>query len=186
MFGVLPAGDIHQAVVDHGSGDDVVLRAGAKDPLRFFGIDVKLPQQFRTPLAITGRIEGVHPAVATGEDCLRLAAQHPVGGARPLAVQDVAAGRFVGPQHFAGVFIQRDEARGVGRGKVDVRLVEAVGGVYQQDVSHRGDATTTHVVLRNAQLAHHVKDPYDIGFILHVVVDDNRLFAFLFRVGRVG
>ena len=164
VLGVLADGDVHHSFVDHRRGDDVVARAAAaeKHPDGVFGVGVELPQQLRSAVSIAGRVKAVDPAVAAGEDRLRLAPEHRIGRARPLPVQDVLARRGVGPQQLAGVLVEGDEARGVGRGQVDVRLIEPVRGVHQQDVARGRNAATAHVVLRHAQLAHHVEHPDDI------------------------
>ncbi len=52
-----------------------------------------------------------------------------------------------------------------GSRQIDVRLVEAVGSVDEQDVAGTGHRATAHVVLGHAHLAHHVVGPNDVPFI---------------------
>ena len=53
-----------------------------------------------------------------------------------------------------------------GRGDVVVLDVDAVRRADEQHVAGGGDRATAHVVLRDAQLLHHVEDPDDVGFVL--------------------
>ena len=70
-----------------GRGDEVAAVAvAAQLVLRILGIAVELPEQ------LVGRgVERIEPAVAAGEDDLRLAVDDAVGGIGPLAVLDQLA-----------------------------------------------------------------------------------------------
>ena len=71
--------------------------------------------------------EAIDPAVAAAKDHLRHAAEDRHRGARPLAVQDVLAGRIIGPIDLARVLVHRHEAGSIGAGIVTVRFIDAVG-----------------------------------------------------------
>ncbi len=94
-------GDVDQSVVDHRRADEMVSRGPAAHCVkRRFGVGVELPQQLGVALAVAFGGEAVEPAVAAGKQHLRHAAQHAVRWRRPLAVQDIQAGRFVGPENL--------------------------------------------------------------------------------------
>ena len=171
VLGIFADGDVHLAVVNHRRADDVVARGGRAERVeRRLRIAVELPEQLRVAFAVAGGIEAVEPAVAAAEDHLRLAAEHGVAGRRPLAVQDVGAGRLVGPEHLAGVLVEGHEARRVGGGDVVVLDVDAVRRADEEHVAGGGDRAGGHVVLRDAELLHHVEHPNDFGFVVGVAV----------------
>ena len=81
MLGILADGDVDQAVVDHRRGDDVVARAAAAEVhFESLGLESNFHSSFGVAVAVALRIETVDPAVAAGEDHLRHAAQHGIGG----------------------------------------------------------------------------------------------------------
>ena len=85
-------------------------RASAARPCAPVGIAVELPDQ------LAGRrLEAVEPAVAAGEDDLRLAVDLGVGRVGPLAFDDLVAGQVVLPGELAGLLVDGDEARRLGR-----------------------------------------------------------------------
>src|SRR5690606_22376156 len=166
VLGVLAHAQVHQPVVNHRGGNDLVAgAAAAQDVFRFLGVGVELPEQLRLAVLALVGAEAVQVTVATGEHHLRHATQHAIGGRRPLTVQDVGARRLVGPDQLASVLIQADEAGGIGGGQVDVAFVHAVGGADKEQIANRRDRATAHVVLGDAQLFHHVVDPDDVGFV---------------------
>ena len=75
VFRILADTDIDLVVVDHRSGNDVVLgTCPSQLPLGPLGVAVELPDQ------LPGfRNEGIDPAIAPGEDDLGLAVDNPVG-----------------------------------------------------------------------------------------------------------
>ena len=170
---VLAGAEIDLVVVDDGRADDVVPRAAAAQLQdRVLGVDVELPEQLGLAVLALVGLEAVDPAVAAAEDHLRHAADDRDRGAGPLAVQDVLAGRVVGPIDLARVLVHRDEARRFRGGNHDVRLIHAVAGVDEQDVAPARHRATAHVVLRRAQLLHHVVRPDHVGLVLVVGRDD--------------
>ena len=60
--------------------------------------------------------------------------------------------------------------------------IHTVRRVDEQQISHAGDRTACHVVLRDAHFLHHVEAPHDVGFFFHVV-GFARFFDELFFVG---
>ena len=102
---ILADPNIHQPVVNHRSGDDIIFSAGAAQfPHRIFGIAVEFPDQLAA-----FRNEGIEPAVAAGEDHLGHAADFPITGIRPGTVEDILARRIIFPYHLAGMLIERQE-----------------------------------------------------------------------------
>ena len=67
---------------------------------------------------------------------------------------------------FGRVLVHHEEAGCIGGGDVVVLDVDAVGSVDEEQVAGVGDRATAHVVLRDAQLLHHVEDPDDVGFVV--------------------
>jgi hypothetical protein len=59
-------------------------------------------------------------------------------------------------------------------GQILVLLVDSVGSVDEQQITCRGDGATRHIVLRDAEFAHHVEHPNHIGLFLG---DDFFLFV---------
>ena len=80
-------------------------------------------------------------------------------------MKDVGTGRIVGPEDFAGIAIQADEARCFFFGDGDVTVVDTVGGIHEQEVSDGGDGAAAHVVLRHTEFAHHIEFPKNVGFV---------------------
>ena len=59
-----------------------------------------------------------------------------------------------------------------------------VGGVDEQHVSRSGYRAAAHVVLRNAQLGHHIEDPHHVGFLrqdVRLTARFEQLFFLLIR-----
>src|SRR5208283_2832583 len=88
MLGVLAHGDVHAVLVDHGRGEQFVLRAAAAELVdAALGVALEAPK-----LLARFRLEGIQPPVAAGEDDLLHAADHADRRAGPLTVQDLVAG----------------------------------------------------------------------------------------------
>ena len=81
MFGVLANGNKDFVIVDDRRGDDIVAVAAALLPFGFLKVTVELPDQ------LAGlRRKAAEPAIAAGEDDLRLAKDFTVSRRGPLAV----------------------------------------------------------------------------------------------------
>ena len=107
-FRVIAGREVHRIAADYGCGHDARLRTAAADlPDRVLRVQVEFPEWLAR-----GRLERVTPAVAAGEDHLRLASDDPVRGRGPLAVQNAAAGVIALPDDLAGLLIDSDERRG--------------------------------------------------------------------------
>ena len=89
-------------------------------------------------------------------------------------MQDVLTRRAIDPQDFAGVHVEGDEAGSIRLRKADVTFIHAVSSVHEERVTGERHAARAHVVLRDAELGHHVQFPDDVRFMLFVP-DDVRL-----------
>ena len=173
MLGVFAHRDVDEPVVNHGCADEMVsVSTSAEGVLRRFWIAVKLPEQLgpgwprRGWIILATGVERIEPAVAAAEEHLRHATEFGVGRARPLAVEHVGARRAVGPEHLPVSLVEAEEARGVWVWKVEMSLIHAVAGDDEQVVARARHAAGAHVVLRNAELLHHVEYPDDISLVL--------------------
>ena len=81
-------------------------------------------------------------------------------------MENVRARSVICPKHLSGESVQADKARCLFLRHGDVTIIDAVGCVDKQKVADAGDRATAHVVLRDAQLGHHVELPNHIGFVL--------------------
>ena len=132
----------------------------AEDVLRFLGIAVELPEQLGLAvIAFLRPQEAIEPAVAAAEDHLRHAAEHRIRRATTTGRAGCSCRANCRSKDFAGVLVEAEEARGVRRRDVDMIDVDAVRGVDEQDVADGRDRATAHVVLRDAELLHHVERP---------------------------
>ena len=124
MLGVLANRHIHETFIDHGGGDDFaravvfsILARLALFVLAVFGwVGVVAPVFLQNVevFVILLRLRGhaVNPAIARGEDDLRLAIDLSESRRGPGAMQHALAGHVVHfTQQFAGLIIQHDEAR---------------------------------------------------------------------------
>src|SRR5690606_29836557 len=118
-------------------------------PARGFGVAVELPEQGWFAVGAVIRSKTVHVAVAASEDRLRHTAENRSGGAGPLAVQDVLTRRIVSPDQLTGLFVEAEEARGLGGGQLRRRFPGAVAGIDQQQIAPGGHAAGSHISLTN-------------------------------------
>ena len=178
---VLARADDDLAVHDHRGGDEVALGAlAAQLVFRVFGVTVELPE-----FLARARLEAIQVAVAAGEHHGRLAAEHPERRVGPLAVHDVVARRVRLPQQFAGLLVQRDERRRLGRRDVQVLGIDPVGRDDEQRVAHDRRRRRRHVVREDVnRVFHHVEAPDRVGvdFALVLFVGDADVLA----VGQPG
>ena len=181
VLGVLAHADVDAVVEDHRRGDDVVLgTAGTQGVHAALGVGVELPEQ----LAALG-LEGIDPAVAAAEHDLGPALHDPVGRVRPVAVDDVLAGKVALPDELARVLVEGDEARGPRRWDVHVALVHAVRGGRVEEITYDQRRAGRQVVGEHVQLPHHVElpDHVSVARILVLLGGDAFVLARLQAVG---
>ena len=76
-------------------------------------------------------------------------------------------------QNTLPVFLSTARKLGAcGAGRLMCDFVDAVRRVDEQQVAGRRDRATAHVVLRHAQLLHHVQHPDDVGLVVVLDADD--------------
>src|SRR6056297_1820596 len=165
VLGVLADSDVNQAVVDRRCRNQIVASPFPTEyPLRFFRVAVELPEQLGFAIFSAIRLEAVQPAIATGEERLRHATEFGDRRTGPLSVQNVLARRSIRPEDFAGVFVQADKTGCRRSGQVNVRFIQSIAGVDEQQIAVGGYRARAHVVLADAErLLHHVENPDDVG-----------------------
>ena len=170
MLGVLAHRDVDEPVVNHWRADEMVsVSASAEGVLRLFRIAVKLPEQLGLAVLAAG-VERIEPAVAAAEEHLGYAAEFGVGRARPLAVEHVGTRRAVGPEHRAVALVEAEETRGLGVREIQMAFIDAIARVHEQEVAGTRHTAGAHVVLRDAELLHHVEHPDDVGLVLPLLL----------------
>ena len=81
VLGVFAHANVHEAVIEDGSTNEVVpLAASADRVLGILGVAVALPQQFRLAIAVSSGIKTVEPAITTSKQHLSLTVDDTVRG----------------------------------------------------------------------------------------------------------
>ena len=78
-------------------------------------------------------------------------------------MEDLLSDRVVLPHELAGLLVDRDDRRCLGRRDVDVAFVLAVRRVDEDQVAVADRRRIRHVVLHHPELVHHVVAPDDVG-----------------------
>ena len=176
-FGILAGGDIDLAAVNHRRGDqiaavarctvfpDAILSDCNRISKAIRAWEILLPSPFGRGAGGEGSIRSktIEPSVAAGKDHLRHAAQHGKRRRGPLAVENISARRVVGPNQFAGFFVEGDKTGGLRGDHAFVLFIRAVARVHEEQIAGRGDRTARHVVRHDAKFLDHVEDPNDLG-----------------------
>src|SRR5687767_12927924 len=106
----------------------MVSRSPAADGIeRRLWIAVELPQQLSVAFAIAFGGEAVEPSVTAGKQYLRHTAQLAIRRRRPLPVQNIQAGRFVGPENRPRILVHHEETRRLRGRNIVVLDIDAVG-----------------------------------------------------------
>src|SRR5579871_2652111 len=162
VVGLPPSGDVQLVLPDDRRVHEVIARtAAAGAEVGFLGITIELPHQ----LAGLG-LESVKPAVAAGEIDVPLPVHLRGRRIAPLSIHNVLAWRMVLPGYLAGVLIEREETRRIGRGRLAL-VIHAIGRDDEDTILHDNGRANRQAALesarKNAQILHHVELPEDLG-----------------------
>ena len=166
MLRIFADSNVDQSLMKHRSANDVIaIRPASERVFRLLGVAVKLPEQLGAAGPVASGIKAVDPAVAPTKKDLRNPVNLGKAGTRPLPVQHIGSGRSVCPEHLAIPLVNAEKAWSIGVWEVDMPLVYTVAGVDEQQIAGCRDAARAHVVLRDAQLFHHVEYPDDVSLV---------------------